>query len=247
MRLLFLDLSQPAVRSNRTAGAARKGTRVALLRVRSDGSRRDHTRRRPRFITFVEGAMTKSAHHLKVGVAALVIGAIVGALTVGCSTLPTAPTSDANRGAGTYTMDGGATFSPPTVQEDQPQPLTASKTMNGLLGGTVRAGKFTAVLPPGCFLGTRTVTVTQADPAKLQVELSMSGAHIQRFLTPIVLVADASDMQVKLLSQSTIAWLNPATGKWEPVLGCQVNLLGLSLSAPLWHFSTYSVQSKAGW
>jgi hypothetical protein len=191
--------------------------------------------------------MNRTPQQRQFAIRLILAGILASAIITGCSTLPTAPTQSADRSAGSYTTDGGDWYAPPVEETDAPQPTTASKTMNGLLGGTVKAGRFTAIVPPGAFLGTRTVTVTQSDPSKLQCELSLSGTKIQRFLSPIVLVADASDMQLKLLSVSYIAWLNPATGKWEQVLGSQVNLLGLSVSAPLWHFSTYSVQGKAGW
>ena len=55
-------------------------------------------------------------------------------------------------------------------------------------------------------------------------------------------------MDRTLLSAACISYYNPSTGKWEN-LASTVSLLNLTVSTPLWHFSTYRVSSdgKAGW
>ena len=62
------------------------------------------------------------------------------------------------------------------------------------------------------------------------------------------MTANAQRMDKALLSVACISYYNPTTGKWED-LGSTVSILGLTVSTPLWHFSTYRVSSegKAGW
>ena len=124
---------------------------------------------------------------------------------------------------------------------------TTTKTI-GVLGGVVAVGNFTVVFPPGALLGTATVTVSQPDLAHPVVNLSISPASANRFLLPVLLVADVKPMNPSLISIATIGYFNPATGKWETVAST-VSLLNLTVTAQLWHFSTYRVQAggKAGW
>ena len=72
-----------------------------------------------------------------------------------------------------------------------------------------------------------------------------------RALLPRALLARAllvfGLLSLPLLQQSEIQWLDPSTGQWVAVPGSVLNLAGLSLQAPLWHFSTYRVGTKAGW
>jgi hypothetical protein len=47
-----------------------------------------------------------------------------------------------------------------------------------------------------------------------------------------------------------IYWFDPATRRWVQVQGSQVDLVAKTVSAPLTHFSRYSVGpagGKAGW
>jgi hypothetical protein len=125
---------------------------------------------------------------------------------------------------------------------------TRTKTI-GLLGGTVSVGDFTVVFPPAALTTPATVTVSQPDLAKPVVNLSISPASANKFLLPVILTASANRMDRTLLSVACISYYNPTTGKWEDVAGSSVSLLNLTVSAPLWHFSTYRVSSggKAGW
>jgi hypothetical protein len=168
----------------------------------------------------------------------------------GCSDMPTKPSlapepesiSTATGGAPAEVLGidllGGGTNS------------TTTKTATiGLLGGTVSVGNFTVVVPPAALLRTATITVSQPDLARPVVNLSISPASANQFLLPVLLVADAKPMNRSLLSVATIGYYNPTTGKWETVPGSEVSLLNLTVSAPLWHFSTYRVEAggKAGW
>ena len=163
----------------------------------------------------------------------------------GCSNMPTAPvmTPDSNASGGGAPsqvlglLDGGGTTT------------TNSKTATiGLLGGTVSAGDFTLVFPPGALLSPATVTVTQPDLAHSVVNLSIAPASANHFLLPVLMTASARKMDRSLVSVACISYYNPSTGKWED-LASTVSLLGLTVSTPLSHFSTYRVSTdgKAGW
>jgi hypothetical protein len=174
------------------------------------------------------------------------VGLAVLLCAAGCSNLPTQPTAP----------DTGAALS-----QGEPSQLlgldgllgsssqTTSTKRVGLLGGVVSAGNFTVVIPPGALTTTATITVSQPDPARPVVELSISPASANKFLLPVLLVADASPMDLSLLSVAYMGYYNPQTGAWERVGNSVVSVATLSVSAPLWHFSTYRVESggKAGW
>jgi hypothetical protein len=168
----------------------------------------------------------------------------------GCSDLPTKPPNALGDGSSaTATGEAPAEVLGLDLLGGGQSATTTKSATIGLLGGTVAVGNFTVVVPPGALTRTATITVSQPDLAKPVVNLSISPATANRFLLPVLLVADARSMDRSLLSIATIGYYNPATGKWEVVSGSAVNLLDLSVSAPLWHFSTYRVQAggKAGW
>jgi hypothetical protein len=111
----------------------------------------------------------------------------------------------------------------------------------------VSAGQFKVVVPPGALREPATVTVRQPRLDQRVVVLSVSPASANGFLVPVLLVADCSDMNLNLLNLQTIYWWNPTLQRWDAVVNVQISLLGHSISAPLWHFSTYKVGGKAGW
>ncbi|MEQ1834724.1 MAG: hypothetical protein ABL977_16890, partial [Candidatus Eisenbacteria bacterium] len=122
-----------------------------------------------------------------------------------------------------------------------------SRTLSPLVGGVVSAGRFKVVVPPGALRQRATITVTQRDPNGREVELGISPESANGFLLPVTLTANCADMPATLLRIQTIWWWNPIASRWDAVLNVQVNLLGRSVSAPLWHFSKYKVDGKAGW
>lgn len=169
----------------------------------------------------------------------LAAAALAAALAVsGCSQLPTAPDPLTGR-------DSPAAPAAMTTTES----ATSTRVINGLLGGTVRAGDFTVVFPPLAFTGKATVTVSQPDLTSPVVDLHISPASANRFRVPVQLIARASKVDPQLLSVTCLSYFNPSTNRWEPVAGSTVNVLSLTVQAPLWHFSRYRVESggKAGW
>ncbi len=172
-----------------------------------------------------------------------VLGLAVLLASAGCSNMPTAPLAPPVSSA-------SGTGEPAQILgllEGSSSTTTKTVTI-GLLGGVVSAGDFTIVIPPAALTRTATVTVSQPDPTRPVVNLSISPATANGFLLPVVLTANARKMDRSLLSVACISYYNPSTGTWED-LTSTVNLLGLTVSTPLWHFSTYRVTSggKAGW
>ena len=178
----------------------------------------------------------------------LAAGLAVLLSAAGCSNLPTQPTGltpgvSANTDAGSSQVLGLLDGS------DSATPQATSTRTIGLLGGVVSAGNFSVIVPPGALLSNARITVSQPDPARPVVNLSISPPSANKFLLPVLLVADAKVMSPSLLAVAYMGYYNPATGAWERVDGSQVSVLSTTVSAPLWHFSTYRVESggKAGW
>ena len=176
---------------------------------------------------------------------------LLASLLAGCSTLPTAPevalNSTGSMGMAPIVDDPDSTPITTTEEPVAVQSAEASRLINPLLGGTVRAGQFRVIIPPGALRKTATVTVKQADLTRKVVQLEVTPANANGFLVPVLLVADCTDMTPRLLSLQTIYWWNPSKSRWEAVAGVEINLLNRSISVPLWHFSTYKVDGKAGW
>jgi hypothetical protein len=181
--------------------------------------------------------LTRVSRTIALGLALLMAAA-------GCSNMPTQPLSSTNVSASGSSSGSAETLS---LLGGGSTTSTETKTI-GLLGGKVSAGDFTVVFPAGALTQTATVTVSQPDLAHPVVNLSISPPSANRFLLPVLLTANASRMDRTLLSTACISYYNPATGKWEN-LASTVSVATLTVSTPLWHFSTYRVSSggKAGW
>jgi hypothetical protein len=180
----------------------------------------------------------------------LALGLAVMLAVAGCSDLPMKPSLAPEPETSTATATGAPAEEVLGLDLLGGSTSTTTKTVTiGLLGGVVSVGNFTVVIPPAALLRTATITVSQPDLARPVVNLSISPASANRFLLPVLLVANAKPMNPALLSVATIGYYNPTTGKWETVPGSTVSILNLTVTAPLWHFSTYRVQSggKAGW
>lgn len=174
---------------------------------------------------------------------ALSLVAAAGLFVAGCSSLPTSP-ADATAPAAPAGTD--STSGVPTAR-------TASASRSGYvraaLGGTIAAGNFRVVVPPGALTGDAIVTVRQPDVTRPVVELSITPEERNGFLLPVLLVADAQPLDADLVSASYISWWNPGAAAWEMCSGSSADVAKLSVQAPLWHFSTYRVEreGKAGW
>jgi len=175
----------------------------------------------------------------------LVLGLAVLLAVAGCSRMPTAPLNQPDASA---SGTGGTPAQVLGLLEGGSSSANSKTVVIGILGGVVSVGDFTVLFPPAALTQRATVTVTQPDLNHPVVSLSISPASANHFLLPVLMTANAQRMDKALLSVACISYYNPTTGKWED-LGSTVSILDLTVSTPLWHFSTYRVSSegKAGW
>jgi hypothetical protein len=125
--------------------------------------------------------------------------------------------------------------------------MSRSAKLDGAVGGVVQCSRWRVIVPPGAFRGTATVTVTERDIRKRNVELSITPEEANHFLLPVKLVYKRATPTESIAGQS-IYWWNPETRAWEPAPSQLGDLTNGTLSSGLLHFSTYAVFSgKAGW
>ena len=94
---------------------------------------------------------------------------------------------------------------------------------------------------------TRPVSLGVANSTSGSCQLEILPTTKNHFATPARLTVSCPGVPDDALRNYTIFWLDPATRKWVPVAGSTVDLATKTVSAPLQHFSTYSVGSKASW
>ncbi len=177
----------------------------------------------------------------------LVAACAITAAVVGCGRLPTAPQS--------------AVFSS-TSQSAQPASLLGTvidglvglivRTLNlvGSVGGSLHNGHWTVTIPAGAVSGSATVSLGVKTLDSPQCALQISPADKNHFSVPVTLTVDCSNVSSSQLATYVVRWLDPATGQWVTVAGSKVDLTKKTVSAPLQHFSQYSVGpdgGKAGW
>jgi hypothetical protein len=187
--------------------------------------------------------------------------AVVSLLTVtmtmglfGCGTMPTAPPAPS--------AVSQAASSPSHVRQAETSGLLGGlvdalvglivRTLNivGSLGGTLSNGRFTIDIPSGAIQGTANVALGVANPRSYACELRILPEDRNGFSKPVMLTVNCSDVPLSALRDYVVFWFNPETRQWVPVPGSAVNLSTKKCSAPLQHFSTYSVgpkSGKAGW
>ena len=159
----------------------------------------------------------------------LVPVALVAALTVGCSELPTQPIVDSNSSG---------------VQADVPAAsaasVSASLKIKGPEGGTLSAGIFTVVIPPGAVEGSATITVSQPDPSQPVAVLSIHPNDKNSFAVPVTLTATLPNLDAAWLMKSGMSEQSDL-GTWQAMSSSQADAQTMTVSASLAHFSTYRV------
>jgi len=119
------------------------------------------------------------------------------------------------------------------------------QVVNGAVGGVLSRGMWTAQIPAGAFSGTATLSLSTQAATPNVCQLGISPADKNAFAKPVVLTAKIP--LTMAASSAQIQWYNPQTQAWEAVPGSSVNALARTVSAPLWHFSTYRVDGRNGW
>lgn len=194
------------------------------------------------------------------GAAVAALIALVAVALIGCSNLPTSPqsahaVSTSEALARMVRMPGGAA---PGGLVGDPQGGTASattsppeqtiKTISGVDGGRVSAGRFTVDVPPGAIEGEGEISVKVPDTTSLRVDLHILNAP-NAFKVPVTLEVSYAghDNPDADPGHYKIFWFDEAAGVWR-MLPTEVDLARQKVSTRLEHFSTYGVlEAKAGW
>jgi hypothetical protein len=118
------------------------------------------------------------------------------------------------------------------LSEDFP---SATALVSSEEGGSVSLGRYTLSFPPGALTRDTAITIRQADPVTMQMELEPHGIQFEK---PVVLSVRVGDV-VEGAKVVGVAWHNENTGSWE-VVGEKDGAAEFA-EAELWHFSGYQV------
>ncbi len=190
----------------------------------------------------------------------LLVMALAAGLFVGCGNAPTAPQTGANASGST-----GVVAAAPRNGDDLTlvsgvgtlvggvvSLLVRTLQLVGSLGGSLSNGRWTVVIPANAVGGDATVSLAVSSSTASDCQLGITPSTLNHFSVPVTLTIDCRNMTTDQLRASVIRWLDPSTGKWVAVAGSTVDLNAKTVSAPLQHFSQYSVGpdpdgGKAGW
>lgn len=122
---------------------------------------------------------------------------------------------------------------------------TSTAEIDGALGGTVKCGRWSVVVPAGAFEGVGTVSIAVPDRNGLACDLDIKPGSLNKFLLPVSLVVSTAGLDVDPTTL-TIYYYDPATGKWfdQQATGDSGKQ---TVTASLLHFSFYALGGKAGW
>jgi len=123
--------------------------------------------------------------------------------------------------------------------------LAATARDDGNLGGTIRAGRYSVMIPPGAFVGPATVTVSMPDSTVMICDLAISPAAANKFLKPVQLMANLYSPDMTDASGCTNYWFDPTRNTWVS-LATKSRCSGATITTNLSHFSKYG-SGKAGW
>jgi len=126
------------------------------------------------------------------------------------------------------------------------------RTLNlvGSLGGSLTNGRWKVTIPANAVEGDATVAIGVLSSTSSSCQLEIMPAEKNPFRIPVTLTVNCSSVPSTTLKTYVILWFDPATSTWVPVQGSKVDLVKKTVSAPLSHFSRYSVGpllGKAGW
>lgn len=112
----------------------------------------------------------------------------------------------------------------------------------------LRCGHARLFMPAGALRGAGDIEMTFERKVNV-LHLEIHPAELNGFSVPAELTLDVSHLDLADRRQAVVGWYNPTTGLWEEVAGSRVDVENGTVTAPLQHFSSYSVilQGKAGW
>jgi hypothetical protein len=178
---------------------------------------------------------------------ALLLAAVV---VVGCGQLPTAPALDQQAqatGAARGAEPAGLISTVTTVVDGLVRLVVRTLNIVGSVGGSLTNGRWRVDVPANAVSGNATVSLGVEGSTSSWCELEITPVTKNSFSVPVMLRADCRGVSDTALKNYVIFWYNPATKAWVPVEGSRVDLATKTVSAPLQHFSKYSVGGKAGW
>lgn len=157
----------------------------------------------------------------------------------GCSTLPTAPELPAAGQEHALTT----TPSPDALQYISADGGTSvTVRVNGTVGATLSAGRFTVVIPAGALRGTSIVTLSQPDTTVLQCDLQVSPSVVS-FGSNVTVQADCSRLVNRgRMKRSFISFLDRGTSSWKQLDGSKSDLATSRLTASSSVCSSYRVE-----
>jgi hypothetical protein len=188
----------------------------------------------------------------------VVLSFIVVASFLGCGRMATAPDAPVVSSSAAVANPGHAAESDGLISTiggllgDVVGLLFKTLQLVGSLGGSLTNGRWKVVIPAGAVDGNATVSLGVTSSTASDCQLEISPADKNHFDTPATLTIDCRNVSSDQLKGYVIRWLDPSTGEWVAVAGSKVDLTAKTVSAPLQHFSRYSVGpdpdgGKAGW
>ncbi len=123
-----------------------------------------------------------------------------------------------------------------------------SADVSASFGGSVSCGGVRVDVPAGALRDNGTVTMRWRRSDNV-VDLEITPIDLNGFEQPVTLTMDARSLPVAQRERAVVSWWNPQAQAWEDVPGSVVDLETGRVTAPLHHFSQYTVrlESKAGW
>ena len=156
--------------------------------------------------------------------------------------------AEAKKVAPEGTLTGGITSALTSTLRTAGSVIAAlSRVVNGTVGGALTSNNWTLEVPAGAFSGSATITMQEmnASDGSPTVDLTISDPSLNNFSNPVQLKFRTTS------SDARVYWWDPVARVHREVPGQSVTALpsgGYELSAPLYHFSEYSVRGgRAGW
>jgi hypothetical protein len=179
--------------------------------------------------------------------------ALAVGLALGCGNVPTAPVpgDQATVSAAQRSAESAGLLDPlESIVDGLVKLIVRTLRLVGSIGGSLSNGRWRLDIPANAIEGTATVTLGVPSLTSPVCQLEILPASQNSFSTPVTLTVDCSRISSDELQHYVILCYDPETRSWVPVEGSRVDLTTKTVSAPLHHFSTYSVGrswGKSGW
>lgn len=172
----------------------------------------------------------------------------LAALIVGCAQLPSQPRVEPASSTANVTAPASDLLG--LVGGIVKGLISITTNVVGEIGGVLTNGRWRVEIPAGAIDGNAVVRVGVAEPGSPECELEITPVSKNHFRVPVTLTIDCRNVSDSELRNYVIYWSDPVAKRWVEVPGSKVDLAHKTVSAPLSHFSTYSVGpkgGKAGW